>query len=108
MQGADPGPGSKKLSDAELFAEFLENREIVAALRPWWSHGMTIKISQAPEHWADAEPFSVAISLNRVEDADQQVHNPHIVLVWGVVAEGRTLVDAARKAALLAKVKSGA
>ena len=87
--------GVPPMSDAELFADFLENREVIAALRPFWRQGITITMEHSPPHWSDAEPFFVSIVERAVEDPQA---NPHIVLRWAATGKGATLAEAAKKA----------
>lgn len=96
----------EKLTDAELFAEFLENREVVAALRPWWRQGISIALTHHPANWSEVKPFSVSIAKYKVEDADKQVTQPHTVLCWSVNCSGETLAHAAREAASKAAGKN--
>lgn len=82
-----------------MFAEFLENREAVAALRPWWRKGFRITLEQSPRYWSDVNPYMVKIERLTMVDAVPGEPTPHLKLIWAVKGAGETLAAAAQLAA---------
>lgn len=87
--------GVPPMSDAELFADFLENREVIAALRPFWKQGIRVTIEHSPPHWSDAEPFLVLIERWMLANTLDK----HLYTVWKVEGRGHSIAIAAKRAA---------